>query len=86
MELDHISPKVEDGDNHIQNRILLCGPCNKTKSSKLTLTGLMGKNIKSGWMENKDLAVVARKNAKTRAKWVEYNFDTDECKVLMQES
>ena len=85
MELDHISPKAEDGDNHIQNRILLCGPCNRNKGSKSTLKGLMEINIEDGWMENKDLAVAARKNAKKRAEWVEYNFDTDECKALMQD-
>ena len=85
MEPDHISPKADDGDNHILNRILLRGPCNKRKRGALTLTGLIGKNIEKGWMGNKDLAAAARKNAKTRAKWVKFNFDTDECKALMQE-
>ena len=85
MELDHISPKADDGENHILNRILLCGPCNKTKSGDLTLRGLVKENNRKGWMENKDLAVAARENAKTRAKWVQVHFDTDECKALMQE-
>ena len=86
MELDHISPKADDGENHILNCILLCGPCNKTKSGDLTLRGLVKENNRKGWMENKDLAVAARENAKTRAKWVQVHFDTDECKALMQES
>ena len=34
MEPDHISPKTDDGDNHILNRILLRGPCNKRKRGK----------------------------------------------------
>ena len=38
------------GINHISNRILLCGPCNRLKSNTLTLTGLRRKNKKLGYM------------------------------------
>ena len=31
MELDHINPRAQGGDNYITNRILLCGPCNRRK-------------------------------------------------------
>lgn len=85
MELDHIKPKTDGGKNHIPNRILLCGPCNKTKSGYLTLSGLIRENNRKGWMENKDLAVSAQEKANDKAEWVQYNFDTDECKALMQE-
>ncbi len=45
LELDHNNPRSLGGINSISNRILLCAPCNKIKSNKLTLAGL--------WMENK---------------------------------
>ena len=31
FELDHINPKSEGGTHHIQNRAVLCGPCNRRK-------------------------------------------------------
>lgn len=40
LDLDHNTPKADGGINHISNRILLCGPCNRRKSHKLTLSGL----------------------------------------------
>jgi len=46
MQLDHIQPKAEGGANHILNRILLCGPCNRIKSNRLTLSGLRAENQK----------------------------------------
>ena len=46
LELDHNSPRADGGLNHITNRVLLCGPCNKTKSNMLTLSGLRRKNKK----------------------------------------
>ncbi len=50
LELDHNSPRSDGGLNHISNRILLCGPCNKVKSNKYTLSGLRKLNKKNGWM------------------------------------
>ena len=87
MELDHIKPKVEDGENHILNRILLCAPCNGRKGSDLNLRGLANRNKSKdvNWMKDEELALRARKAANERAEWVKYNFDTDECKALMQE-
>ena len=58
MELDHISPKSDGGANSITNRILICRPCNGTKSNGLTITGLRNANRKRGWMKDK-----------TRAQW-----------------
>ena len=50
LELDHNTPRSDRGLNHISNRILLCGPCNKAKSNTLTLSGLRKLNKKNGWM------------------------------------
>ena len=50
LELDHNTPRSDGGINHISNRILLCGPCNKLKSNKLTLSGLQNENRKRGYM------------------------------------
>ena len=37
LQLDHIDPKADGGSNHLDNRALLCSPCNLAKSNKLTL-------------------------------------------------
>lgn len=50
LELDHNTPRADGGINHISNRILLCGPCNKVKSNTLTLSGLRRMNKKNGHM------------------------------------
>ena len=50
LELDHNSPRADGGINHISNRILLCGPCNRAKSNMYTLSGLRRINKKNGWM------------------------------------
>ena len=50
LELDHNTPRADGGINHISNRILLCGPCNRAKSHTLTLSGLRKLNEQNGWM------------------------------------
>ena len=52
LELDHNTPRSDGGINHISNRILLCGPCNKLKSNRFTLSGLRRENKKLGYMVN----------------------------------
>lgn len=52
LELDHNTPRSDGGLNHITNRVLLCGPCNRAKSNTYTLSGLRRLNKKSGWMAN----------------------------------
>ena len=54
LELDHNIPRSDGGINHITNRILLCGPCNKLKSNIYTLSGLRRENKKRGYMTQKD--------------------------------
>ena len=44
LQLDHKTPRSEGGLNHISNRMLLCGPCNRIKSDRLTLNGLRAEN------------------------------------------
>ena len=50
LDLDHNTPRSQGGLNHISNRLLLCGPCNRTKGDTLTLKGLRQLNAKNGWM------------------------------------
>ena len=50
LQLDHNTPRSDGGLNHISNRVLLCGPCNRAKSNVYTLSGLRRLNRKNGWM------------------------------------
>ena len=50
LELDHHTPRSSGGINHISNRLLLCGPCNRVRSNTLTLEGLRQRNKQEGWM------------------------------------
>ena len=50
LDLDHNVPRSDGGINHISNRMLLCGPCNRAKSNTLTLSGLRKLNKQNGWM------------------------------------
>ena len=76
MELDHITPKSDRGENHIMNRILLCRPCNGRKRDNLTMRGLMNENKRVGWMRDEGWATIARDRAADRAEWVRDNFGT----------
>ena len=53
LELDHNTPRSDGGLNHITNRVLLCGPCNRLKSNTYTLSGLRRQNVKLGYMAPK---------------------------------
>ena len=83
MELDHITPKSDRGENHILNRILLCRPCNGRKGDSLTLRGLMRENNRVDWTKAQDLARIAQDKARDRAEWVRDNFETEECQMLI---
>lgn len=50
LQLDHNTPRADGGLNHISNRVLLCGPCNRTKAHTLTLSGLRKQNRRNGHM------------------------------------
>ena len=86
MQLDHITPKADRGENHIMNRILLCGPCNRRKRDNLTLRGLLRENRKKavGWMKDEDLAKLVQEHAREKAEWVRDHFDSGECQSLIK--
>ena len=73
MELDHIMPKKDGGENYITNRILLCRPCNGWKSNRYTLSGLQLENRrrrdKRGevWMQDESAAQGAQLRARRKA-------------------
>ena len=67
MELDHITPKSDRGENHILNRIILCRPCNGRKGNVLTLAGLIRENKRVSWMQDERRANGARDRAELRA-------------------
>ena len=50
LQLDHNTPRADGGLNHISNRVLLCGPCNRLKSNIYTLSGLRRQNNLLGYM------------------------------------
>ena len=83
MELDHITPRADGGENYIHNRILLCRPCNGRKGRYLTLSGLIRENKKIGWMKDEGLAQISREYAREKADWVRKNFDSPECQALI---
>ena len=85
MQLDHITPKAERGENHILNRILLCGPCNRRKRDNLTLRGLLRENKKKavGWMKDESMAKLVQEHVREKAEWVRDHFDSAACQALI---
>ncbi len=84
MELDHIQPKSDRGGNSIDNRILLCGPCNREKGATRTLRGLVDDNRKSGWTVDSAGAESARLRADRMAERVELEWDSGEMQALAE--
>ena len=72
MELDHIKPRADGGENDISNRVLLCRPCNGRKSASLTMSGLIRANRKAKWMKDEKRAQHAQALARDRAEEVRY--------------
>ena len=70
MELDHITPRSDDGENDITNRILLCRPCNSRKSNILTMPGLRRANKREKWMKDEKVAIAAQERARNRARQI----------------
>ena len=58
LELDHNIPRSDGGINHVTNRILLCGPCNRLKSNIYTLSGLRRKNKRLGYMAGSESPIL----------------------------
>ena len=80
-ELDHIQPKAEGGDNFITNRVLLCAPCNKTKSDRLTITGVIKENRKTGWLHDQATAKTALDKAKQTAEEIRDTWDVEDIQL-----
>ena len=85
MQLDHILPRTDGGANHILNRVLLCGPCNRRKRNYLTLSGLVAQNRQKdvGWMKDAGLAKLAWDSARRKAEWVRDHFGSAACQALI---
>lgn len=49
FDLDHDRPKAGGGSNELDNRAILCRPCNGRKSNTLTLEGLRRANKRDGY-------------------------------------
>ncbi len=49
FDLDHIDPKSEGGHNDLDNRAVLCRPCNGRKGNRITLTTLRRENRRDGY-------------------------------------
>ena len=52
LEVDHKNPRSQGGTDDEENLTLLCSPCNKLKSDRLTLKGLRQENRKHGHMKD----------------------------------
>ena len=51
LQVDHNKPKTLKGSDEMDNLALLCDPCNRKKSNKLTLNELrMSRAAEPGWM------------------------------------
>ena len=48
LQLDHVDPKADRGSNHLDNRALLCQPCNHAKSNRITISELRRRNTQEG--------------------------------------
>ena len=54
LHLDHIVPRSDGGTNHIDNRALLCQPCNSMKSNTMSLTALRRRNRQEGYEQDNE--------------------------------
>ena len=58
LHLDHINPKSSGGSNEIDNRSILCQPCNSAKSNTMTLDGLRRKNKREQLMKKPESQLI----------------------------
>ena len=58
LQLDHINPKSSGGTNDIDNRALLCQPCNLLKLNKMTLDALRKENKKENLLKKDESELI----------------------------
>ena len=80
MQLDHMQPRAEGGANTIDNRVMLCSPCNGAKGAILTISGLVRVNKRDGWLEDEG----RRKIAYARARLVGEAAGENESEALIR--
>ena len=51
LQVDHKKPRSLGGADDMANRMLLCEPCNRLKSNKLTLTALREARVNEGRLD-----------------------------------
>ena len=76
LHLDHIIPKSDGGTNHIDNRSLLCQPCNGVKSNTMSLEGLRRKNKREGYIQNNEPIHIPTALAWTRVYSMQTTYET----------
>ena len=84
MELDHVLPKKDGGENYITNRVMLCGPCNGKKRHNLTLSGLRQQNRRDGWMKDEPRAQSASVTVQERTKRIRDAWGAPDVQALIQ--
>ena len=58
LQLDHINPKSSGGTNDIDNRAILCQPCNLKKLNKITLDALRKENKKENLLKKDESELI----------------------------
>ena len=71
LHLDHITPRSDGGHNDIDNRALLCQPCNSKKSNKMSLSSLRRQNKKEEYIQQGEPIDLPKALAWTRNYWTE---------------
>ena len=73
LDLDHLNPKAGMvSKDTIDNRILLCRPCNLKKRDRYTLNGLWKENKKDKWMHSEQLTKRAVRNVRNRVGQIQH--------------
>ena len=80
MQLDHMQPRADGGANTIDNRVMLCSPCNGAKGAILTISGLARVNKRDEWLEDEG----RRRIAYDRARLVGGMFKEKEREALIR--
>ena len=63
MQLDHMQPRADGGSNTIDNRVILCSPCNGAKGATLAISGLARANRRDGWLDDEPRQRIAHTQA-----------------------